>query len=105
LNEAAVTVPVVAGRVTPPVRVRVPAGVIITVPAAVLTATLPKFMSTVLLMAIGVTIVADALAVAETCAKVLMEIPRSNMARAMILICVFMVFAFKLLLFVSNDLI
>jgi hypothetical protein len=85
--------------------VRVPPGVITTVPAVALTATFPKFISTVLLMAIGVTIVADALAVAETCAKVLMEIPIRDSVRAMILICVFMVFVFKLLLFVSNDLI
>jgi hypothetical protein len=56
-------------------------------------------MSTVLLMAIGVTMVADALAVAETCAKVLTEIPVSNSARAMILICAFMVFVFLRLLF------
>jgi hypothetical protein len=56
-------------------------------------------MSTVLLMAIGVTMVADALAVAETCANVLTEIPVSNSARAMILICAFMVFVFLWLLF------
>jgi hypothetical protein len=51
-------------------------------------------MSTVLLIAIGVTIVADAVAVAETCAKVLMDTPMSNSARAVILICAFMVFVF-----------
>jgi hypothetical protein len=50
-------------------------------------------------MAIGVTMVADALAVAETCANVLMEIPVSNSARAMILICAFMVFVVLRLLF------
>jgi hypothetical protein len=82
------------GRVTPPVSERDPAGVKTTVPAVALTATLPKFISTVLLIAIGVTMVADALAVAETCANVLMEIPVSNSARAMILICAFMVFVF-----------
>jgi hypothetical protein len=91
---AAATVPDTVGSVTPPVSEREPAGVNTTVPAVALTATLPKFMSTVLLIAIGVTIVADADAVAETCAKVLMEIPMSKIARAMILICAFMVFVF-----------
>ena len=91
---AAATVPVTVGRVTPPVSEREPAGVNTTVPAVALTATFPKFMSTVLLMAIGVTIVADAVAVADTCAKVLMDIPISNSARAVILICAFMVFVF-----------
>jgi hypothetical protein len=79
--------------------VRVPAGVNTTVPAVELTATLPKFISTVLLMAIGVTMVADALAVAETCAKVLIEIPVSNRERAMILICAFIAFIFYLFQF------
>jgi hypothetical protein len=59
----------VAGRVTPPVAERAPAGVITTVPGAALEATLPKFMSTVFEIAIGATIVADAVAVAVTCAN------------------------------------
>ena len=65
-KEAAVTVPAVAGSVTPPVDVRVPAGVRTTVPIAPFVATLPKFILTVLEMPIGVTIVAVVLAVAVT---------------------------------------
>jgi hypothetical protein len=42
-------------------------------PVPVCTATLPKFMSTVFVMLIGVTIVADAVAVAVACAKELDE--------------------------------
>ena len=72
LKEAPVTVPVTAGSVTPPVFVRVPSGVRTTVPGFTgLTAILPKFISTVLVMAIGVIIVADVPAVADTCANVL----------------------------------
>jgi len=59
---------------------------------------LPKFISPALAMLIGVTILADPLAVALTCAKVLMEIPMSNIAMAKILICVFIVFVFLRLL-------
>ena len=66
VNEAAVTVPVTAGSVTPPVIVRPPAGASITVPATALTATLPKFISTVLVMLIGMIIVAEEVALAET---------------------------------------
>jgi hypothetical protein len=70
VKEAAVTVPAAAGSVTPPVTVRVPAGASITVPpVAVCTATLPKFMSTVFVMLIGVTIVAVDVADAVACAK------------------------------------
>lgn len=69
MNEAAVTVPAVDGNVTPPVAERVPAGVNTTVPAVDdCTATFPKFMSTSLVMLIGVTIVAVAVAVAVSCA-------------------------------------
>lgn len=66
LKEAAETVPVVAGKVTPPVLVRTPAVERTTVPAVVPTAMFPKFMSTDLAIAIGVMMVAEALAVAET---------------------------------------
>jgi hypothetical protein len=70
VNVAAETVPVTAGSVTPPVAVRVPAGARTTVPAAVLTATFPKFMLLAFTIAIGVTIVAVAVAVADTWPKV-----------------------------------
>jgi hypothetical protein len=71
VNEAAATVPLTAGKVTPPVFVLVPAGARTTVPAIVgLTAIFPKFMSTVFEIAIGVITVADVLAVADTWAKV-----------------------------------
>jgi len=69
---AAVTVPVVAGNVTPPAPpvVRVPAGARTAVPAIVAeTATLPKFISTVLTIDIGVMIVALTAAVAVACAN------------------------------------
>jgi hypothetical protein len=67
---AAVTVPAVVGSVTPPVAERTPPGVMTTVPPlAVWTATLPKFMSNVFEMLMGVTIVAEALAVADVCAN------------------------------------
>src|ERR1700744_3064585 len=72
LKLAADTVPVVAGRVTPPAPpvVRVPVGVSVAVPALIAdTATLPKFISTVLEIVIGVMMVAGAEAVAEACAK------------------------------------
>ena len=90
LNEAAVTVPVTAGRVTPPVFVRVPAGARTTVPAMVgLTAMLPKFISTVFVMAIGVITVAEVVAVAETWANVLIEIAIMAMVSAKILVVFF----------------
>jgi hypothetical protein len=66
VNVAAVTVPVTAGRVTPPVAVRVAAGASITVPGLAFTATLPKFISLALVIEIGVTMVAVAVAVADT---------------------------------------
>ena len=67
VNAAAATVPVTAGRVTPPVFVRVLAGARTTEPAMVgLTAMLPKFISIVFEIAIGVITVADVVAVAET---------------------------------------
>jgi hypothetical protein len=67
VKEAAETVPVVAGRVTPPEPpvVRVPAGARTVVPESVAeTATLPKFISTVLTIVIGVMMFAEAEAVA-----------------------------------------
>ena len=69
---AAATVPMVEGSVTPPPPpvVRVPAGASTTVPATVAdTATLPKFISAVLLIEMGVMMVALQAAVAEACAK------------------------------------
>ena len=75
MKPAADTVPVVAGRVTPPPPpvVRVPAGARTVVPDKVAdTATLPKFISVVLEIDMGVMIVAEAEAVAVACAKVLL---------------------------------
>ena len=69
-------VPETTGNVTPPVFVRTPAGVNTTVPATLLTATFPKFISMVFEMAIGVMIVAEAVAVAETCPKVVERNPK-----------------------------
>jgi hypothetical protein len=89
LNEAAVTVPVVAGITTPPVVVRVPAGARITVPPVALTPTFPKFISTVFEMSIGVTIVAVAVAFADTCANVSEENPRIVNASAKVFVNVF----------------
>jgi hypothetical protein len=76
VKEAAEIVPATTGNVTPPVLVRTPAGVKITVPATALTATFPKFISTVFEMAIGVMIVAEAVAVADTCANVVERNPK-----------------------------
>jgi len=73
VNEAAAIVPATTGNVTPPVDVLVPAGASTTVPPVPLTATFPKFMSTVFEMAMGVIIVADAVAVAETWANELID--------------------------------
>jgi hypothetical protein len=84
---AAVTVPTGVGRVHPPVTERVPAGVIITVPAVAFTEMLPKFMSTVLAIAIGVIIVAVAEAVAVAppgCAKAPVEKANITNAKAKI---------------------
>jgi hypothetical protein len=78
---AAVTVPTGVGREHPPVTERVPAGVIITVPAVAFTEMLPKFMSTVFAIAIGVIIVAVAEAVALTpCAMAPVE--KANITNA-----------------------
>jgi hypothetical protein len=69
---AAETVPVVAGSVTPPVCVRELSVARTTVPAVDdCTATLPKLMSAVLIILMGVTMVAVALAETVTCANVL----------------------------------
>src|SRR5437764_1261906 len=103
LKEAAATVPVTAGNVTPEVAVRVLAGASTTVPpVAVCTAALPKFMSTVLVIVIGVTIVALAEAVALACAEALL-MPRAAVAiRAsaailidlfIVIVCLFCLFA------------
>ena len=91
VKDAAVTVPITAGRVTPPVVERVPAGVSITVPPTALTATLPKFMLAALAIAIGVTIVAVAVAVAETCANVLTANESRRIARTNNLIVFFII--------------
>ena len=67
---AAATVPVVAGSVTPPVKVRVPAGARTTVPPDDGdTAMLPKFMLVTRAIVIGVMMFADADAVAVAWAK------------------------------------
>ena len=63
-KEAAVTVPAVAGSVTPPIGVRVPSVPRTTVPDAVVVAIFPKTISTDLVMPIGVTIVTVVLAAA-----------------------------------------
>ena len=73
VNLALVTVPVTFGKVTPPappaVRVGAAEAVNATVPpVAVCTAMFPKFISALLTILIGVTIVADAFAVAVACA-------------------------------------
>ena len=77
---AAATVPLVAGNVTPPAPpvVRVPAGASTAVPAMVAeTATLPKFISTVLAIEIGMMMFAEADAVAVACAKEAVEQPNT----------------------------
>jgi hypothetical protein len=101
VKDAAVTVPVVVGSVTPPVLVRPPAGVSTTVPPVVdCTATLPKFISTVLEMLIGVTIVAVAVAVAVSCACTHVAMPAIiNVARKNLFFG-FIVFCFQ---YVRND--
>ena len=93
---AAATVPVVAGRVTPPAPpvVRVPPGASTTVPAVVAdTATLPKFMSTVFTIVIGVMMFAEQDAVADACAKELLENPITTAAVA-IALKMFFIFLF-----------
>jgi hypothetical protein len=66
LKEAAETVPAVVGKVTPPVVERTPPGVITTVPAVPLVARLPKLRFEAFVIASGVTMVAAAVAVADT---------------------------------------
>jgi hypothetical protein len=70
VKDAAETVPVFTGIVTPPVELLVPAGVKVTVPKEVPTATFPKFISTVLVMVKGAIRVIEAVASAETWALV-----------------------------------
>lgn len=66
VKPAAVTVPVTAGKVQPPVTERAPVGGRTTVPAVLLTAMLPKLMLVLVAIEIGVMIVAVAVAVVET---------------------------------------
>ena len=74
INEAAVKVSVVLGKLTPAVLVLVPAGAITTVPeASACTVKFPKFISNAFVIAIGVIIVAVAVAVA--CEKALVVKP------------------------------
>ena len=94
---AAATVPVVAGRVTPPPPpvVRLPVGSRITVPPVVAdTATFPKFRSIVLVMEIGVMIVADADAVAVACANELVLNPIITAAASTTLLMFFIFYVF-----------
>lgn len=95
LNEATETVPAVAGSVTPPVDDIVPAGVKTTVPDVELTATLPKFMSVVLAMAMGLTILAVAVADAVICAEVLLEKPITRIGAPKMRIVFFTCFLFE----------
>ena len=74
INEAAVKVPVVLGKLTPAVLVLVPVGAITTVPeVSACTVKFPKFISNAFVIAIGVIIVAVAVAVA--CEKALVVKP------------------------------
>ena len=92
VKAAAVTVPVTAGSVTPPDFTRDPLVERATVPATVgLTAILPKFISTVFEIAIGVITVAEVVAVAETCAKVLIVKARKAMVSAKSFVVFFIV--------------
>jgi len=75
VNEAALTVPAVAGNVTPPVVVRVPAGAKTAVPRVDETATFPKLMSVAFTIEIGATTVAVVGAEAVTCAEAFDEKP------------------------------
>jgi hypothetical protein len=96
VNLAAWTRPVTAGRVIPPVKVRVgvaEAGKVTVPPGAVgFTAILPKLISRFLAMLIGVMMVAEALAVAEICAKVVVINPEKRTIRMKILFMVFILF-------------
>jgi hypothetical protein len=78
---AEATVPVVAGSVTPPVGVRTPAVSNTTVPPLAPTAIFPKLISVVLVIPIGVTIVADAVALAVDCACEMVVKPTAAMAK------------------------
>lgn len=71
-------VPEIIGNVTPPVFVRPLAGDNTTVPATALTATFPKFISMVLEIAIGVMMVAEAVAIPETCPNVVERNPNNT---------------------------
>ena len=96
---AAATVPVVAGSVTPPAPpvVRVPAGARTAVPAVVAeTATLPKFISTVLVIVIGVMMLAEADAVAVACANEAVDAQPNTTTDAAIALMMFFIF-FKFL--------
>ena len=100
MKAAAATVPVVTGRVTPPAPpvLREPAGVSTAVPAIEAdTATLPKLMSVVLEIEIGVTIVAEAEAVAVAWAKEAVEPAIKIEAIASTLVKFFILFVFRLL--------
>ena len=91
---AAATVPVVAGSVTPPAPpvVRVPAGARTAVPAVVAdTATLPKFISTVLVIVMGVMMFAEAEAVAVACAKEEVEVADKAITAAAITFAMFFI--------------
>ena len=103
MKAAADTVPVVAGRVTPPPPpvVRVPAGASTTVPESVAdTATLPKFISAVLAIEIGVMMLAEHDAVAVACANELLAKPANTTVAAMALMMFFIVLRFCLFEFV-----
>jgi hypothetical protein len=103
VKEAAETVPFVAGRVTPPPPpvVRVPAGARTAVPERVAeTATLPKFISTVLEIVIGVMMFAEAEAVAVACAKEELAVTIAIVAIAIDLMMFFILVRFCLFEFV-----
>jgi hypothetical protein len=81
LKEAAETVPgALAGRVKPDAE-RTPAAVIVTVPPLALLAIFPKFKSIVLVIAIGVMIVAVAVATSFTCPNELTANPTRAIKR------------------------
>jgi hypothetical protein len=101
VNLAAWTRPVTAGRVIPPVKVRVgvaEAGKVTVPPGAVgFTAMFPKLMSRFLVMLIGVMMVAEALAVAEIWAKVVVINPEKRTIRMKNFFMAFIVFWFLLI--------
>ena len=96
MKEAEVTVPVVDGSVTPvPAVVRELEVESITEPLLEAdTAMLPKFISTVLAIDIGVMMVAVAEAVAEACAKERLEVPRTTTAAMIAFAMFFILFCF-----------